>query len=156
VLACSLPNMLVKFSCLIFSGSISRLPFCIISRPEPTALQSALSPLESALLPCFACLSFFSPFRKLEVLVRLDSVSSHSSSRISLELGYLAVRLLSPSFYVMLSSLNRPPPLLGPVPRQNFSSSKECVDEPVTSHIYDEKVGERCDVFRFCVEFVCR
>ena len=140
-------NILVK------SGSLSRLPLWTKSNPEPTVLQSALSFPESARLVCF---SVFNPLRKLDVLMCLVSVSSQSSSRISLEPVWMAARLLSPSFYVMLSSLNRPPPLDGPVPKQNFSSSNEWVDEPVTSHICDEKVGDLCEVFRFWVELVCR
>lgn len=138
------------------------------TKPEPTAFQSAFSSLESARLDgsfpcCLVCFSFligclaWSFAKKFAVLLLLLSASSsQSSNKISLDLlDSFVTRLLSPSITV-LSSLNKPPPLLGPVPEQNFSSSNECVDDPVTSQIWDENVGDRYDVFRFCDEIVWR
>lgn len=143
------PKMFLKSSYYfsVCCGSDSRLlPLDFIMSPEPTPLQSALSFPESALLvvlsdffsftPEEVCLSDLIFVSRLAVLLLLVSVSVQSSKSISLGLlGYFARLPCSPSFWVVLSSLKIPPPLLGPVPGQNLSSSKEWVDDPVTSQI---------------------
>ena len=93
-----------------------------------------------------------------DVLLLLTSFSLQSKRRISFDLLIPFVAIFpSTSSCIMLSSLKIPSPLHGPVPEQNFSSSKECVDKPVTSPIYDENVGERCEILLlfFGEESIC-